>query len=205
MSTAARMAMNILIAKSQIRGQRSGVRDQRSEISGTHPSDKYKNVVPRGRPGGAPRLVVPVRLGGCSLTAYDQHDKAARDDRRARARIVGGWVGPGAEFGGDQVDAVGGGVVSHGAGAALRGQALKCWVAGGRGIDYGEDSLAAGGEGQFMRRVPAGCIGAVGDGGVGQYLAGIGIDHGHVLAVADREQAAARDVEGQAAGAVAAG
>ena len=40
---------------------------------------------------------------------------------------------------------------------------------------------------------------------VGEHFAGVGVDHGHLLAVADREEPAAGDVEGQAAGSIAAG
>jgi len=49
-------------------------------------------------------------------------------------------------------------------------------------------------------RIPSGRVGAVADGRVGQHFAGFGVDHGDVLAVADREKAAAGDVEGQALG-----
>src|ERR1035441_7776950 len=119
--------------------------------------------------------------------------------------LGGGGAGAGAEFSGDQVDAVGSGVIGHGAGAALGGQVLDSGVAGGVGIDYGEDSLAAGGEGELAGRVPAGCVGAVADGGSGEDFAGVGVDHGHVLAAADGEEAAAGDIEGQAAGSVPAG
>jgi hypothetical protein len=54
-------------------------------------------------------------------------------------------------------------------------------------------------------RVPAGGVGTVGDGGSGQHLAGFGVDHGHLLCRRRPGRDGAGDVEGQAAGAVAAG
>jgi hypothetical protein len=145
-------------------------------------------LVRLSRPASPSEMPISIPL---VLPAHDEDGKAAGNDGWTGARIVGSWVGAGAEFGGDQVDAIGGGVIGHGAGAALGGQALDSGVAGGCGIDYGENSLAAGGEGELMGRVPAGAVGAVADGGVASTLPVIGVDYGHLLAVADREEAVA--------------
>ena len=56
-----------------------------------------------------------------------------------------------------------------------------------------------------MGGAPTGGVRAVADGGVGEELTGRGVDDGHLLAVADREEAMAGGVEGKAGGGIAAG
>ena len=115
-------------------------------------------------------------------------------------RVLRRGIGARAEVGGDEIDAVGGGVVGHGARAGLRGQALDGGIAGSGGVDDGENSVAAGDEGERVGVAEAGGVRAVADGGVGEELAGGGVDDGSFLAVADREEAMAGGVEGEAGG-----
>ena len=81
------------------------------------------------------------------LPTHDEDGEAAGNDGWPWVRIVRSWVGSGAELGGHQINAIGGGVIGHGAGAALGGQVLNGGIVGRRGIDYGKNSLVAGGEG----------------------------------------------------------
>src|ERR1035441_1843427 len=136
--------------------------------------------VSRSSPGGS-RVWVWRRLA-----AYDEDDKAARQDWRTGGRIVGRWVGTGTEFSRDKIGTVGCGVVGHGAGAALGRQILDCGVRCGAGVDDGESAgTAARGEGKFVDGVPASSVRAIADDGIRQRLAGVGVDNGHALAVAD--------------------
>jgi len=111
--------------------------------------------------------------------------------------VVGGSIGRRAEVGGYGVDAIGGGVVGHGAGAAFGVQRLDCLVGGGGGVDNGENSLAAGGEGEFVPGAVGGGVGPVANGGGGEDFAGCGVQDRHFFAAADGEEAVAIRVEGE--------
>src|ERR1017187_4625445 len=158
----------------------AGVRDQGSELRGSE-------VGGRGQIPGLKIETWGTRVGALSrLAAYDEDDKAAGEDWWTGARIFWRWVGAGADLCRDEVDAVGGGVVGHGAGAALGGQIFDCGVGCGAGIDDGDSARsAARGKGEFVGGVPASSVGAVADSGIRQRLACVGVGDGHVLAVAD--------------------
>src|ERR1039458_3137632 len=143
--------------------------------------------------------------GTLLLPANDQHNKAAGEHRWAGARISGCGFGTRAKLGGDQVDAVSGGVVGHRPCAALGGQALNGGIAWSAGIDHGENSLTTSGESQLVGGIPIGAIRTIADHGNSERLAGLRVGHSHLLAVAGREEPVADRIKGQAAGAVAAG
>ena len=106
------------------------------------------------------------------LAADDDDGEGAGDDGRTRARVRRSGIGARAEVGGDEIDAVGGGVVGHGARTGLSGEALDGWIAGRGGVDDGEDAVAAGGKGEGVGGAPTGGVRTVPDGGVGEEFAG---------------------------------
>src|ERR1700728_3262835 len=78
------------------------------------------------------------------LTADDDDGECAGDDGRTRVRVLRSGIGARAKVGGDEIDAVGGEIVGHGARAGLGGEAFNCGIAGGGGVNDGENAVAAG-------------------------------------------------------------
>src|ERR1035437_10810314 len=97
-----------------------------------------------------------------TLAANHDDREAAGSDGWTWMRVGGCRLGARPKLRADHVNAVGGGVVGHGGGAALGGQGSKRRVAGGASVDHGENSLTAGGEGQLVGRIVVGRVGAVG-------------------------------------------
>ena len=132
--------------------------------------------------------------------AGDEDGEAAGDHGRAAVGIFRRWCGPRAELGGDEVDAVSGGVVTEGAGAAHGAEGFDGGVAGLGGVNHGEDAFSAGDEDEVIAGAPADGVRAFADGGVGEELAGSRVEDGHLFAFADREEAMAGAVKGEAGG-----
>ena len=141
-----------------------------------------------------------------SSAANNQHNKAAGNDGRPRPRIVSCRRGARAKLCGNQIDAVGRGIVSHGTRVALRGQLLNRRIAGSASVDDGERTAAAvRRKGQLVRGVPTGSIGTIANLRRGEHFACRGVGHGHFLAVANTEEPPANNIKSQPGRSVAAG
>ena len=88
-------------------------------------------------------IFMPARVCASILAADDDHGEGAGDDGWTRARVLRGRIGARTEFGSDEIDAVGAGVVGHGARAGLGSEALDGGIAGSGGVDHGENAVAA--------------------------------------------------------------
>ncbi len=140
-----------------------------------------------------------------ALAADDQHGKAVGQNRGPWMRVLRGGCGSGAKLSGREIDAAVGRIEGHGASAALCGHVLDDGKARLTGVDHGQRSFAVRGEGQLVLRVEARGVRTLADFGRGEHLAGIGIHHRHLLAVADGEEMTAGGIDGEARGRVAAG
>ena len=132
--------------------------------------------------------------------ADDDDGECSGDDGRTRARVLRSGIGARTKVGGDEIDAVGGGFVGHGARTGLGGEAFNCRIACGASVNDGENAVAAGNEGERVSVTEARAVWAVPDGGVGEQLAAGGVDDRSFLAVAHSEEAKAGGIVGQAGG-----